>query len=133
MLRAWPTGPDAQVAVWNDLCVAIGHPRARACLQAFEQMLSLLKAHGWHAPLILAPDARGYSEDELSLARFVLAAAEQRREVALAEASFLVSPQVLLPFLCAASRVGLPLMSAKRAHTSRAQSQECAPLAVTLH
>ena len=49
----------------------------------------------------------------MTVARFVMAATEQRREVALAEASFLVSPVALLPLLTAATRFGLPLLCAE--------------------
>ena len=110
MLRLWAEGPEAQEAVWRDLCKRLGAPRARACLQGFEVLLGLLKKHGWHAPLVLGPGATGYSEDELAIARFVMAATEQKREVALAEASFLVSPAAMLPLMTAATRVGLPLL-----------------------
>lgn len=110
LLRGWQHGPDAQSALWNDLCRSMGAARARACLQAFEQMLSLLARYGWQALRILPVGTEGVSPDEASLARFIMAATEQRREVALAEAGFLVSPAGLLPLVCAASRFGLPLL-----------------------
>ncbi|MFW2545458.1 hypothetical protein ACN2XU_22750 [Primorskyibacter sp. 2E107] len=110
MLRLWSQGPKEQDAAWRDLARRLGARRARACLKGFEDMLDLLHKHGWHVPMVLSPEATGYSEDELALARFVMAATEQRREVALAEASFLVSPAALLPLMTAASRAGLPLL-----------------------
>lgn len=96
--------------MWNGLCQTMGAARARACLQAFEHMLSLLGKHGWQALRLLPQGTDDVSADELSLARFVMAATEQRRETALAEAAFLVSPAALLPLVCAASRFGLPLL-----------------------
>ncbi|WP_292288976.1 hypothetical protein [Marivita sp.] len=110
ILRAWQHGPDAQADIWDDLCRSMGDPRARACLQAFEQMQSLLDRHGWQALTILSPETKGISSDEASVARFVMSATEQDRDTALAEAGFLVSPAALLPLLCAASRFGLPLL-----------------------
>lgn len=110
MLRDWCADPDPQETILADLSESLGPSRARACLQAFEQMLTLLTKHGWHSLVILRPNANGYSQDELSIARFVMAATEQRRDVAVAEASFLVSPDALLPLLCAGARVGLPLL-----------------------
>ena len=110
MLRLWAEGPDEQVAVWNDLCASLGAARARGCLKGFEDMLELMRKHGWHRPVILPVGAQGYSEDETAIARFVMAATEQRREVALAEASFLVAPQAMLPLMHAAARAGLPLL-----------------------
>ncbi|WP_420819279.1 hypothetical protein [Pacificoceanicola onchidii] len=110
MLRHWAEGEAAQMAVWHDLRQCLGEQRAASCLNGFEDMLDLLKKHGWHAPLILSPEATGYSEDELAIARFVMAATEQRRGVALAEASFLVSPCAMLNLMHAASRAGLPLL-----------------------
>lgn len=110
LLRAWKSAPDSQNAVWNDLCLTLGTARARSCLQAFEQMLALLHKHGWQTFRILPDGADGISPDELSLARFVMAATKQDRDTALAEATFLVSPNGLLPLVCAASRFGLPLL-----------------------
>ena len=110
ILRAWQSGADAQVSVWNDLCSTIGQARARASLQAFEQMLRLLGKHGWRKLSILPVGTEGISADEADLARFVLAATEQNREAALSEAGFLVSPAAWLPLVCAASRYGLPLL-----------------------
>jgi len=110
LLRAWRSGPDAQADMWSDLCRSMGPARARACLQAFEQMLKLLNKHGWQALAIMPMDTKGMSSDEASIARFVMAATEQDRETALAEATFLVSHTALLPLLCAASRFGLPLL-----------------------
>ena len=110
LLRAWQSGPDAQSAMWNDLCRSMGPARARSCLQAFEQMLKLLAKHGWQALAIMPVETAGISSDEASIARFVMAATEQDRETAMAEATFLVSHAALLPLLCAASRFGLPLL-----------------------
>lgn len=110
LLRAWNTGTDAQNAMWVDLQETMGAARAKSCLQAFEQMLRLLKAHSWRALTIMPTGTKGISSDEAALARFVLASTEQRRETALAEAGFLVSPTALLPLICAASRFGLPLL-----------------------
>ncbi len=109
-LRAFADGPEAQQEFWNDLCRTLGANRARGCLMAFEEMQALLRRYGWHAPMVLPPDALGFTEDEMALARFTLAATEQRRDVALEEASFLVTPLGLLPLLQAAARFGLPLL-----------------------
>ncbi|MCR9109750.1 hypothetical protein [Marivita sp. XM-24bin2] len=110
ILRAWTAGPDAQIAIWEDLSGSLGEARARSCLQAFEQMLGLFKKHSWNALTIMPVGIKGLSQDEAAIARFVMAATEQRRETALAEASFIVSATALLPILCAASRFGLPLL-----------------------
>lgn len=110
LLRAWRSDPGAQTDLWNDLSRSMGPPRARACLQAFEHMLDLLAQHGWHAMTILSPGTKGISSDEASVTRFVMAATEQDRDTALAEAGLLVSPAGMLPLLCAASRFGLPLL-----------------------
>lgn len=110
LLRAWQGDIETQADVWNDLCRSMGQARARACLQAFEQMLGLLVKHGWQTLTVLPQDTDGVSADEAAIARFVMAATEQRREAALAQAGFLVSPAALLPLVCAASRFGLPLL-----------------------
>ena len=110
MLRAWHTGEDAQSELWMDLVASLGETRALSCVKAFEQMLGLLAKHGLRALTILPDETKGISADEAALARFVMAATEQRRESALAEAVFIVSPAGLLPLLCAASRFGLPLL-----------------------
>lgn len=113
LLRAWAVGPPAQAAAWQELCALLGPARASDCLNGFEAMHALLHKHGWRGLTILAVGAEGWSEDELAVARFVLAATEQQREVALAEAGFLVSPAALLPLLAAATRCGLPLLCAE--------------------
>ncbi|WP_375259861.1 hypothetical protein [Citreimonas sp.] len=110
VLRAWAAGSDRLDRLWDELCDSIGEPRARSCLVAFFELRSLLDHHAWRIPVILDQDSDGFSEDELAIARFVMAAAEQRREVALAEAGFLVSPVAYLPMLHAAARFGLPLL-----------------------
>lgn len=110
ILRAWDCGPAAQSDIWSSLCRSIGQARARSCLQAFEQLRRLIRKHGWKTLHILAPETPEVSADEADLARFVMAATEQDRDIALAQATFLVSPTGLLPLLCAASRFGLPLL-----------------------
>ncbi|SDY58743.1 hypothetical protein [Citreimonas salinaria] len=110
VLRAWAAGPAMLDVLWDELCGTIGESRARSCLIAFFELRSLLDHHAWRMPVLLQEGAEGYSEDELAIARFVMAAAEQRREVALAEAEFLVSPLAFLPLLQAAARFGLPLL-----------------------
>ena len=110
ILRFWDSGPEARETLWCTLSRHLGTVRANSCLEGFCDMMGLLRKHGWHTPTILPVSAQGYSEDELAIARFVMAATEQRRDVALQEASFLVSPQVLLPMLNAAMRTGLPLL-----------------------
>ncbi|WP_439121905.1 hypothetical protein [Marivita sp.] len=110
LLRAWKSGPDAQRDLWDELQGSMGPARTQSCIQAFEQMLRLLGTHGWHRLAVLSVGTNGVSSDEALVARFVMAATEQRRETALAEAGFLVSPAGLLPLLCAATRVGLPLL-----------------------
>lgn len=92
------------------LAEVLGAARARYCLDGFLQLMALLQRHGWHAPLILPADARGVSDDERSLARFVLLATEQDRDLALAEATMLVTPQAILPLVAAGERMGLPLL-----------------------
>ncbi|MCC1491264.1 hypothetical protein [Cognatishimia sp. F0-27] len=110
LLRAWHAGEAHQAAAWKDLCKSLGVARARGCLRAFEEMLALMDRHGWRCLTILPETAEGWSEDELSVARFVMAATEQQRDVALSEAAFLVRPSALLPLLTTASRFGLPLL-----------------------
>jgi hypothetical protein len=110
VFRAWHAGSAARDRLWDTLCEAVGDQRARSCLLAFFDLRSLFDHHAWRMPVLLDPDAAGYSEDEVSIARFVMAATQQRREVALTEASFLVSPVALLPALDAATRFGLPLL-----------------------
>jgi len=73
-------------------------------------MLQLLAKHSWRPLTIMPMGTKGMTPDEAALARFVMASTEQRRDTALAEARFLVSPSALLPLLCAASRFGLPLL-----------------------
>ncbi|MBN9885950.1 hypothetical protein I6N89_01480 [Pelagibaca abyssi] len=92
------------------LADVLGTARARYCVGGFEQLMALLHRHGWHAPLILPADAQGVSDDERSLARFVLLASEQDRDLALAEATMLVTPQAILPLVAAGERMGLPLL-----------------------
>ncbi|GGB00612.1 hypothetical protein GCM10011324_08610 [Allosediminivita pacifica] len=110
VLRAGVAGGTALEALKQDLGEALGAGRAAACLAGFAGMRDIIRRHGWHVPVVLPEDAQGWSEDELSLARFVLAASEQQRDVALAEASFLVSPMGLLPLLEAGMQAGLPLL-----------------------
>lgn len=110
VFRAWQTGPEARDRLWETLCDGVGEQRARSCLLAFFELRSLFDHHAWRMPVLLDPEAEGYSEDEVSISRFVMAATQQRREVALTEASFLVSPVALLPALDAAMRFGLPLL-----------------------
>lgn len=110
LLRAWNTGAEAQQDMWEDLATSMGDLRAKSCMQAFEQMLGLLNLHGWQKLAIMPIGTKGVSPDEAALARFVMASTEQRREAALAEAEFFVSPAGLLPLLCAASKFGLPLL-----------------------
>ena len=110
VLRAGFAGRAALEALNAELREALGSARTESCLAGFAEMREIFRRHGWHAPVILPEDAQGWSEDELSLARFVLAASEQQREVALAEASFLVSPLGLMPLLEAGVRAGLPLL-----------------------
>uniref|UniRef100_A0A2A3JNY4 Uncharacterized protein n=1 Tax=Alloyangia mangrovi TaxID=1779329 RepID=A0A2A3JNY4_9RHOB len=88
----------------------LGFTRARACLRAFGDFADILTRHGWHGPLILPLDAQGISDDERAIARFVLTATEQDRELALAEATMLVLPAHILTLTNAAERVGLPLL-----------------------
>ncbi len=116
ILRAWNAGSDAQIVMREDLSASLGEVRTRSCLQAFEQMFALLKAHSWNALTIMPVGMKGLSRDETAIARFVMAATEQRRETALAEASFIVSATALLPILCAASRFGLPLLCEECRH-----------------
>ncbi|WP_299787177.1 hypothetical protein [uncultured Marivita sp.] len=110
MLRAWQNGEAAQAEVWTSLCRSMSTGRARSCLQAFEHMLMLLRKHGWKPLSIHPADHAQASADEADLARFVMAATEQERDLALAQATFLVSGSAILPLLCAASRFGLPLL-----------------------
>ncbi|WP_246107237.1 hypothetical protein [Puniceibacterium confluentis] len=110
MLRLWHTDEAGQVQVWNDLCAVLGSHRARACLSAFEDVLRLLHHHGWRAPSLLPPETNRLSADETSFARFVLAATEQDRDAASAEAHYHVRCEGILPLVLAASRLGLPLL-----------------------
>jgi hypothetical protein len=110
LLRAFRAGDAALAALRSGLGEILGPVRAASCLDGTADLMALLDRHGWHRLTVLPETAEGWSEDELAVARFVMAATEQRREVALAEASFLVSPAALLPMLTAASRLGLPLL-----------------------
>lgn len=110
VLRAWHGGDHAQNDIQADLIASLGEARATSCITAFQQMLDLLAKHGLTSLTIMPVDTKGISQDEAALARFVMAATEQRRDSALAEAVFLVAPAGLLPLLCVASRFGLPLL-----------------------
>ncbi|SNR37985.1 hypothetical protein [Puniceibacterium sediminis] len=110
MLRLWGEGAAGQEQVWNGLCAVLGSNRARNCLSAFEDVLRLLRRHGWRALTVLPSEVTRLSEDEAVFARFVLTATEQDRDTAYLDASFLVSPAGILPLILAASRAGLPLL-----------------------
>lgn len=110
MLRLWGEGAAGQEQVWNGLCTVLGSDRARNCLMAFEDVLRLLRRHGWRALTVLPSEVTRLSEDEAGFARFILTATEQDRDTACVDASFLVSPAGILPLILAASRLGLPLL-----------------------
>ena len=113
MLRLWGMGPDAQEQVWSDLVCALGAPRARACLSAFEAFLGHLARSAWMPPALNMPGAETLTDDEDAICRIVTAASEGLREDAILHASFLVRPDVLLPLVHAAERTGLPLLCAE--------------------
>ncbi|SDG66874.1 hypothetical protein [Alloyangia pacifica] len=108
LLRLWRADDEAGAQLL--LRDALGFTRARSCLRAFGDLAELLTRHGWHGPLILPQEAQGISDDERAIARFVLTATEQDRELALAEATMLVTPAHILTLTNAAERVGLPLL-----------------------
>ncbi|MBE9638994.1 hypothetical protein [Salipiger mangrovisoli] len=108
LLRLWRENDEATAQL--ELRAALGFTRARGCLRALGEFAELLTRHGWHGPLILPPEAQGLSDDERAIARFVLTATEQDRELALAEATMLVIPAHILTLTNAAERVGLPLL-----------------------
>ncbi len=110
MLRLWNEGAQGQEQVWNGLCAILGSNRARSCLSAFEDVLRLLRRHGWRALSVLPSEVDRLSDDEAAFARFVLTATEQDRDGACLDASFLVRPEAMLPLVLAASRLGLPLL-----------------------
>lgn len=113
MLRLWRLGPEAQERVWSDLADALGPPRARACLSAFEAFAGHLARAAWMPPAVNAPETGALSGDEDAICRIVAAAAEGLREDAMLHASFLVRPDALLPLVHAAERTGLPLLCAE--------------------
>ncbi|ETX13842.1 hypothetical protein OCH239_06515 [Roseivivax halodurans JCM 10272] len=113
MLRHWRMGPEAQEQVWADLAAALGPPRARACLSAFETFAAHLARSAWLPPALNAPGAETLTDDEDAICRIVTAASEGQREDALLHASFLVRPETLLPLVHAAERTGLPLLCAE--------------------
>ncbi|AWI84400.1 hypothetical protein CEW88_12330 [Alloyangia pacifica] len=108
LLRLWREADEATAQL--ELRDALGFSRARSCLRAFGDFAEILTRHGWHGPLILPTDALGVSDDERAIARFVMTATEQDRDLALAEAAMLVLPAHILPLANAAERVGLPLL-----------------------
>ncbi|MDJ0823581.1 MAG: hypothetical protein QNJ09_17455 [Paracoccaceae bacterium] len=123
LLRDWQDGEDGQNRVWSTLCRDMGTDRARGCLNALEDMLALLRRHGWRVPAFLPPGTEAYSADEADMARFVFAATEQRREEALEQAMLLVSPAGLMDLTRCAERIGLPLLCADcRARVRQAQT-----------
>ncbi|WP_226622350.1 hypothetical protein [Alloyangia pacifica] len=108
LLRLWRDNDEATAQL--ELRDALGFTPARACLRALGDLADLLTRHGWHGPLILPVAAQSTSDDERAIARFVLTATEQDRELALAEATMLVLPAHILTLANAAERVGLPLL-----------------------
>ena len=110
MLRQWRFADNRQEQVVESLCAMLGETRARACLRGFEDVMGLLRRHGWRPLTLRQPGSAQVSEDETAFARFVLLATEQDRDVAWLEGSFLVRPEGILPLILAASRVGLPLL-----------------------
>lgn len=113
MLRLWRLGPEAQQEVWTDLADALGPPRARACLSAFETFVSHLFPATWMPAAVNEPNSETLSADEDAICRIVMSATEGEREEALLHASFLVRPDALLPLVHAAERTGLPLLCAE--------------------
>lgn len=109
MLRLWHQGEAGQTQVWSTLSHELGPHRARACLQAFEEVLRLLRTHGWTAIVPAVPHAP-LTATERDFARFVLICVEADREEALQHALFLVSPAGMLPLFLASGRLALPLL-----------------------
>ncbi|KMK65610.1 hypothetical protein [Puniceibacterium sp. IMCC21224] len=109
MLRFWTNGISGQSRVWNSLSHDLGAERASACLLAFDEVLRLIRQHGWGRLTPGAPQAP-LSEQERNFARFVLMCVEADREEALQHALFLVTPAAMLPLFLAAGRLGLPLI-----------------------
>ncbi len=110
MLRLWHDGEAGREELCKVLCTVLGDVRAQGCLAAFEDVLELLRRHGWRALSILPSEVARLSEDEVAFARFVLTATEQDRDAACLSASFLVRPGAILSLVLAASRLGLPLL-----------------------
>ena len=93
-----------------DLLPILGSARTGYCIGGMTELLILLRRHSWHMPLFLRPGATSVSEDERSLARFILLCAEQQRDEAMAEAMMMVTPQAIVPLVSAGERMGLPLL-----------------------
>ena len=110
MLRLWHLGPEAQAILWTELNSEIGALRARACLSAFETLHEVLTKHSWQALAFGDPQAQILTRDEDDILRFVMAATEQDRDMAMLLASYLVRPEALMGIVQTAMRCGLPLL-----------------------
>ena len=81
VLRAFRSGDAALVALRAGLGEILGAARAASCLDGAADLMALLDRHGWHRLTVMPETTEGWSEDELAVARFVMAATEQRRDV----------------------------------------------------
>lgn len=110
MLRLWHLGPEAQAIIWTELNSEIGALRARACLTAFEDLHKALARYSWQALSFGHPQSQGLTRNEDDILRFVMAATEQDRDMAMLLASYLVRPEALMGIVQTAMRCGLPLL-----------------------
>lgn len=112
MLRSWSRGIEGQQAVWSALCGALGAPRARNTLRAFETALGLIRKHG-RIPMRLRPvGCDVISGDEQLFAQVIGGAISQDREAALTAAMLLVRPDLSPELTRAAEQLALHLRCA---------------------
>lgn len=106
-LRLWFAGRAGQAQLSSTY--------AGSTLDRFDDLLCPLLAHGRRPLVVAEPGARGVSDDECVLARFVALAAEGAREDAILIATLLVRADVALSLGRHAEALGLSLMRAARA------------------
>lgn len=108
-LRGWSDGPEAVMAL---LTPALGPVKARACLRAMGDVMTIVLRHGRRPMIRHGARCACVGSDEAIFAHFVMVAAMGEREDAMLIASLLVDGPLLLPMTEAARQAGLYLYQA---------------------
>ena len=105
-LRLWCDGPEAQAGLWNEVAVALGAPRGRAALKAFERLVGLVVRHGRRPLMRHQLACRCIGADEAVFGGLVAAAANGDAAEARLFAGLLVGPEHVAEALGLAREAG---------------------------